>query len=164
MTKIGLISDTHGYVHPRLGKFMQDMDEIWHAGDIGTKEILSGLSIGKPFRAVFGNIDGPELRAIYPEYLSFEIENKKILMLHIGGYPNRYSKRGRELIHKENPDIFISGHSHILKVMYDDKKELLHLNPGAAGRTGFHKKITFMRFIIDNDQMKNLEIKEHPRS
>jgi hypothetical protein len=164
MKKIGLISDTHNFVHPAIDSFFRETDEIWHAGDIGNQDIIPGLRQDKAFRAVYGNIDGPEIRAIYPEYELFEIERMKILMLHIGGYPGKYSPRGKTLIRKENPDVFISGHSHILKAIYDDKNKLLHLNPGAAGKAGFHKRITFMRFIIEEDHIRDLEVKDLPRS
>lgn len=164
MKRIGLISDTHGYVHPKLCDFLKDVDELWHAGDIGNAGIIEPLSCGKTFRGVSGNIDGPDVWAQFQEENVFMVEDVKVAMLHIGGYPRRYSAKARKLIQKEKPDIFISGHSHILKAMYDDKNKLLHLNPGAAGRQGFHKVISFMRFIIDGKEIRNLEVADYPRS
>ncbi len=163
MKKIGLISDTHGYLHPKVKGFFRDVDEIWHAGDIGNRETSVELATFKPLRAVYGNIDDPKLRADHPEYRSFKIEGVKVLMMHIGGYPGKYSPQGRQLIKAERPDLFISGHSHILKAMYDKTNKLLHLNPGAAGRAGLHQVITFMRFVIDGKKIRDLEIAEHPR-
>lgn len=160
MTRIGLLSDTHTYLHPKIFEVFKDCDEIWHAGDIGNLETIAKLQKFKPIKAVFGNIDGQSVRISYPEVQSFVVEKMKVLMIHIGGYPNRYDKRAKQLIEKEKPDIFISGHSHILKVMYDKKYELLHMNPGAAGKFGLHQKITMLRFTIDESEVKDLEIIE----
>ena len=163
MKKIGLISDTHTYIHPKLFESFKDCDEIWHAGDIGNIETAGKLAAFKPLRAVYGNIDSHEVRIEYPEFQIFKCENLKVLMTHIGGYPGRYQPAVRNLIAKEKPELFISGHSHILKVMYDNKHRLLHINPGAAGKSGLHKVITFVRFTIDGKQIKDLEIVEFER-
>ena len=160
MTRIGLLSDTHTYLHPKIFEVFKDCDEIWHAGDIGNLETINKLQKFKPARAVYGNIDGQSVRISFPEVQVFTIENRKVLMIHIGGYPGRYEKRVTALIAKEKPDIFISGHSHILKVMYDKKNDLLHMNPGAAGKFGLHQKITMLRFTIDSSEIKDLEIIE----
>jgi len=163
MTRIGVISDTHTFVNPKLFNFFKDVDEIWHAGDIGNLTTINELMKFKPVRAVYGNIDGYEIRKSFPEVQSFKIEEKKVLMIHIGGYPNRYDKKAKNLIEKEKPDIFISGHSHILKVMYDDKYNLLHLNPGAAGKSGLHQKVTALRFVINQKEIMDMEILEIDR-
>lgn len=163
MKKIGLLSDTHGYIHSSLYDFYKDMDEIWHAGDIGSYDIVAKISQGRSFRAVYGNIDDMDIRNEFPEYQSFQLEGVKVIMLHIGGYPYHYSSKAKALIDSKQPKLFISGHSHILKAMYDKKYKMLHLNPGSAGKQGFHKHITFMRFEIDGERIKNLEIAEHPR-
>ncbi|MCF8332240.1 MAG: metallophosphatase family protein [Bacteroidales bacterium] len=162
MKKIGLISDTHGFIHTGIFDFLAEVDEIWHAGDIGKKGLIQEISNGKTVRAVFGNIDDQHTRQEFPEFQIFTVEEIKVAVLHIGGYPGRYTPKARQIIHDENPDIFISGHSHILKVMYDKKNKLLHLNPGAAGKSGLHKKITFMKFVIDGNDIKDMEIKEYP--
>jgi hypothetical protein len=163
MTRIGLLSDTHTYLHPKIFEVFKNCDEIWHAGDIGNLETINQLQKFKPVKAVYGNIDGQSVRIAFPEVQAFTVEDRKVLMIHIGGYPGRYEKRGMQLIEKEKPDIFISGHSHILKVMYDNKHELLHMNPGAAGKFGLHQKITMMRFTIDKTEIKDLEIIELDR-
>jgi putative phosphoesterase len=164
MKRIGIISDTHGYIHPSIFDFFSNCDEIWHAGDIGNYETAAGLAEFKTLRAVHGNIDGTEIRSSYPRVQLFLIEQVKVLMTHIGGYPGRYEKEAISLIRAEQPDIFISGHSHILKVMYDQKNHLLHINPGAAGKSGMHHLITFIRFIIDAKDIRELEICEIPRA
>lgn len=158
MKKIGLLSDTHGTIHPRVSSFFKECDEIWHAGDIGNIQTADALNRIKPLRAVYGNIDGGSLRVVYPEYLFFTIEKIAVLIIHIGGYPGRYTQQARELIGKYKPKLFISGHSHILKVMYDKKHNLLHINPGAAGNSGFHQKITLVRFVIDGNEIKDMEV------
>jgi uncharacterized protein len=158
MTHIGLLSDTHGFVHPKCFDFFKDCDEIWHAGDIGNIVVADTLLGFKPLKAVFGNIDGQDVRAVYKEYLVFMVEQVKVLMMHIGGYPGHYSKLAREIIIREKPALFISGHSHILKVMYDQKFHCLHMNPGAAGKYGIHRSVTMIRFVIDHDQIKELEV------
>lgn len=164
MIRIGLMSDTHGTIIPQVSDFFKDVDEIWHAGDIGGLDTADALAAFKPLRAVHGNIDDYRTRLTYPEDLIFEVEDVKVYMTHIGGYPGHYYTEVRGIIEKERPDIFISGHSHILKVMYDDKLNLLHLNPGAAGKTGFHKKITMLRFTIDGKIIDNMEIFEKERN
>ncbi len=163
MKRIGLISDTHTYIHPRLFESFKECDEIWHAGDIGNIETADKLAAFKPLRAVYGNIDSHQVRIVYPEFQIFKCEDVKVLMTHIGGYPRRYQPAARNLIEKEKPGLFISGHSHILKVMYDKKYQLLHINPGAAGKSGLHKVITFVRFTVDGKQIKDLEIVEFKR-
>jgi uncharacterized protein len=164
MKLIGLLSDTHGYIHPRLPEFFAGCDEIWHAGDIGNFATAAALAGLKPLKAVYGNIDGTEVRTCYPKNQLFVCENVKVLITHIGGYPGRYEKEIKLLISKERPGIFISGHSHILKVVYDQKYQLLHINPGAAGKSGIHKVITFVRFIIDGKDIRDLEIFEAERT
>jgi hypothetical protein len=160
MKRIGLLSDTHTFLHPRLKELFADCDEIWHAGDIGNTITAEQLDTIKPLKAVYGNIDGQDIRIRYPEVLSFFCEEVKVLIIHIGGYPKRYSSKARSLIKKEKPKLFISGHSHILKVMYDQEHKLLHVNPGAAGKSGFHKVITAIRFTIDKSEIKDLEVIE----
>ncbi len=158
--KIGLISDTHSFLHPRIEHHFKECDEIWHAGDIGNIELAEKLEGMKPFRAVYGNIDGHELRARYPKNNRFELEGVDIWMTHIGGYPGKYDKRVYSEIQKNPPDLFICGHSHILKAMPDKKLGLLHLNPGAAGKVGFHSVLTIMRFELENGKAQNLEVIE----
>jgi putative phosphoesterase len=160
MKKIGLISDTHSYLHPRVMHHFKDCDEIWHAGDIGNTEVADKLADFKPFKAVYGNIDGAELRKMYPKNLRFVDEGVDVWITHIGGYPKRYDRRVYEEINQNPPKLFICGHSHILKAMPDTKLKLLHLNPGAAGKVGFHKVLTLMRFDIDHSEVKNLEVIE----
>ena len=141
-------------------EFFKDCDEIWHAGDVGNADVLTELQAFKPLRAVYGNMDGWDVRYETSENQLFFCESAKILMTHIGGYPGRYEKRILPLIEEQRPDIFVSGHSHILKVMPDRKYNLLHINPGAAGRQGFHKVCTLVRFVIDDKTPKDLEILE----
>ncbi len=164
MKKIGIISDTHHFIHPKIYDFFSEVDEIWHAGDIGSLETIDKLRTFKTIRAVYGNIDGTDIRMEYPEFNIFECEQTKILMIHIGGYPGRYQAKARKLIDEYKPDLFISGHSHILKVINDPSRGLLHINPGAAGKSGFHKKITLIRFRVDGKTFKDLEIMELPRN
>ncbi|MCD4833942.1 MAG: metallophosphatase family protein [Bacteroidales bacterium] len=163
MKRIGLLSDTHGHVDERIINFFKDCDELWHAGDIGNIETADKIAKYKPLKAVYGNIDGHEVRIVYPKIQSFTCENVKVLMTHIGGYPGKYEKGMKELIKNEKPDIFISGHSHILKVIYDKKNELLHINPGATGKSGLHKYQTAVRFVIDGKKIKDLEVFEKNR-
>ncbi len=160
MTKIGLLSDTHGYIHPKIYEFFKDCQQIWHAGDIGDVSVADQLNAFKPLKAVYGNIDGTLIRSMYPCTQLFSCEGVKVYMTHIGGYPGRYAFNVKETIKLEVPDLFISGHSHILKVMYDKKYKLLHINPGAAGKSGFHQVITLLRFDIDGKDIKDLEILE----
>lgn len=160
MLRIGLLSDTHGWVHPDLFEFFKDVDEVWHAGDIGGIETADKLALYKPLKAVYGNIDGGMVRMTFPEVLFFDVENVKVLITHIGGAPGRYDFKAKELIVKYRPDLFICGHSHIAKVMADSKNGLLYLNPGAAGFQGFHKYMTAIRFSIDGDKVKDMELYE----
>jgi len=160
MTRIGLLADTHGYLDNRILENFKNCDEIWHAGDIGAVKIAERLLEFKLFRAVHGNIDGPDIRTIYPENQRFSCEDVDVWIKHIGGYPGNYDRKVRNEIMKNPPKLFISGHSHILKVMYDKKLDLLHINPGAAGKTGLHKVRTVVRFIIDKSKVKDLEIVE----
>ncbi|MFA8299973.1 MAG: metallophosphoesterase [Hyphomicrobiales bacterium] len=164
MKRIGILSDTHSSLHKGIYKFLKECDEIWHIGDIGNIEIIKLLSEISPIVAVYGNIDGGEIKNIYKEWEVFHCENVKVLMTHIGGYPKRYDRKAEKRIRIYTPQLFISGHSHILKVMYDDKYNCLHINPGASGKTGFHKKVTAIRLTIDNKDMKDLEVFEAPRS
>jgi uncharacterized protein len=164
MTTIGLLSDTHGYIHPRVFDFFTPCDEIWHAGDIGSIEVCDKLAAFKPFRAVHGNIDDNKIRSIHPETLHFQIEDLKVMITHIGGYPGKYSGGIKKLIQLHKPKLFIAGHSHILKVIPDPSMNLLFINPGAAGIQGFHHKITFMRFKITDDNIHDLEIMEIDRN
>ena len=164
MTKIGLLSDTHSYLHPKIFEHFKECDEIWHAGDIGNTSIIDDLAKFKPIRAVYGNIDGQEIRKMCPKNQRFICEEVDVWITHIGGYPNRYSKDVRELIKKNPPNLFISGHSHILKIMYDEKLDILHMNPGAAGKFGIHKVITMLRFSIEGKEIKKLEVIEIPKN
>lgn len=160
MTRIGLISDTHNFIDPKVYKYFAECDEIWHAGDIGTAKVTDELAKLKPLKAVYGNIDGQDVRIQFPKVLRFFCEGVDVCITHIGGYPGRYSPQIREYLYKNPPKLFICGHSHILKVMYDKKLELLHMNPGAAGNSGFHKVKTLLRFTIDGKDIKDLEIIE----
>lgn len=163
MKRIGILSDTHGSFHERVKVFFADTDEIWHAGDMGDIGVGHQIEAFKPLRAVFGNIDGQAVRICYPKVQIFSVEGVKVLMTHIGGYPGRYEREVRELIEKERPKLYICGHSHILKVIYDKKYDLLHINPGAAGNSGLHRSVTAVRLTIDGSNMKDLEILDIPR-
>ena len=160
MIKIGLLSDTHAYWDDRYVTYFADCDEIWHAGDIGSDTLALQLSSLKPLRAVHGNIDGYSLRIQYPRVLRFKAEEMEVVITHIGGYPGRYAPEIREELYANPPQIFIAGHSHILKAQYDQKLKCMHLNPGAAGKSGFHQVRTLMRFVIDGKQLKDLEVIE----
>lgn len=160
MKNILLLSDTHSHLDERILKYAQQADEIWHAGDFGNISVLTALEKTKPLRGVFGNIDGHEIRAAVPEVMSFKCEQVQVLMIHIGGYPGRYTPLAKKEIENCRPKLFVSGHSHILKAMYDQKNNLLHLNPGACGKSGWHKMRTMMRFQINGEQIENLEIIE----
>ena len=162
--KIGLISDTHSSIQDNFLEFFEPCDEIWHAGDIGNIATADILESRKNLRAVHGNIDGNELRLRYPENLIFTVEGMKVFITHIGGYPGRYNLSAQKIIQSEKPDLFICGHSHILKVIFDPKYNLLHINPGAAGNQGWHKVKTAIRFDIINGKPANLEIMESPRN
>lgn len=163
MKRIGLISDTHGTFDDVLQRFLADVDEIWHVGDFGNIETADAIAAFKPLRGVYGNIDGAVLRRVYPRWQQFECEQVKVVMTHIGGYPGRYYTGVADLLRTVRPKIFISGHSHILKVIYDKKLDLLHLNPGAAGLSGFHRVRTALRFVIDGDRIEELEVGEWER-
>ena len=160
MKKILLLSDTHGHLDDKIIKYVNQADEVWHAGDIGKKEIINYLTELKPLKAVFGNIDDKKIRLITKEFLYFKYEKNKILITHIAGYPGKYNKNVNRLISIYEPNILVCGHSHILKVMYDKKNKHLHLNPGAAGISGFHNIRTMLRFKLDSDKIKELEIIE----
>ena len=164
MTRIGLLSDTHGFIHPGVYNFFKDVHEIWHAGDIGNPGTSEEFSAFKPFRAVYGNIDGTDIRSHYPETEIFHCEQMKVLMIHIGGYPGKYEKKAIDLIRLHKPQLFISGHSHILKVLRDEKNELLHVNPGAAGNFGSHRVITMVRFQVSGKEISDFEIFEARRN
>ncbi len=160
MTKIGLISDTHNFLDETVFEHFKKCDEIWHAGDFGTSAIADSLRAFKLLRGIYGNIDGYDIRNIYPEQLVFMCEEVKVMMRHIGGYPPRYNPETKREILNHQPQLFISGHSHILKIMYDEKLHCLHMNPGAAGKHGLHKVQTLIRFVIDNEEIKNCEVIE----
>ncbi|MFY9242882.1 MAG: metallophosphoesterase family protein [Polaribacter sp.] len=160
MKKILLLSDTHSFIDDQILKFVKQADEVWHAGDIGDLLVTDTLKNLKPLRAVFGNIDDKDARLEFPLDNKFSVEDISVWMTHIGGYPNKYNQRIREEIATNTPKIFISGHSHILKVQYDKKLDLLHLNPGAAGKHGFHKIRTMLRFQLEKGEIKNMEIIE----
>lgn len=158
--RIGLLSDTHNYFHPRIIHHFRDVDEIWHAGDIGNVSLLDTLEGFKPLRAVYGNIDGAEIRKRCPKNLVFHAEGLKVMMTHIGGYPGRYHPDAKTVLLRERPGLFICGHSHILKIVPDHTLKLLHINPGAAGLQGWHQVLTLVRFNIENGKIKNPEVIE----
>lgn len=160
MKRIGLLSDTHGYWDDRYVKYFEECDEIWHAGDIGTLELAQRLNEIKPLRAVHGNIDGQDLRRFFPEIYRFECEGADVLMKHIGEYPGRYDASIRAKLFMKPPTLFVSGHSHILKVQFDKTLNLLHINPGAAGISGWQKQRTLVRVSIDKGNFSDLEVIE----
>ena len=160
MKKILLLSDTHSYIDDQILKFIKQADEVWHAGDIGSIAVADIIKELKPLRAVYGNIDDSIIRTEYPLNNRFTIEKVTVWITHIGGYPNRYDTRIKEEISKNPPQLFISGHSHILKVIFDKKLNLLHMNPGAAGKHGFHTVRTMLRFEINEDKISDLEVIE----
>ncbi len=164
MKRIGLLSDTHGFLNDRLFVFFEKVDEIWHAGDFGNLETADRLAAFKPLKGVYGNIDGHEVRVVYPLHQRFFCEEVDVWMTHIGGYPGKYEQNVKPEIYRKPPKLFISGHSHILKVIYDKKLDLLHMNPGAAGFKGFHKVCTALRFVIDGKDIRELDVWEIPRS
>jgi putative phosphoesterase len=159
MTRIGLIADTHGFLDDAVFEHFKNCDEIWHAGDFGA-DVIKLLQQFKPLRGVYGNIDNAAIRPDFPEQLIFNCEEVKVMMRHIGGYPPKYNAETKKEILIHQPQLFISGHSHILKIMYDDKLQCLHMNPGAAGKQGWHKVRTLIRFDIDGKEMKNCEVIE----
>jgi len=162
MARIGLLSDTHGYLDLSILKYFENCDEIWHAGDFGNIKLATYLvaQSRRPLRGVYGNIDGPEIRNQFPEQLVFDCEAVKVMMRHIGGYPPSYTAQTKQELLIHRPALFISGHSHILKILYDDKLKCLHINPGAAGKQGWQKTRTIVRFAIDNDAIKDCEVIE----
>ncbi|UYZ59567.1 metallophosphoesterase family protein [Hymenobacter latericus] len=158
--QIGLLSDTHSYLDDRILHHLQGCDEIWHAGDVGHEKVLDELQAVAPLRAVFGNIDDRSIRLRCPEHHIFEVNGLKVLITHIGGYPGRYAPPARPLLQHERPGLFICGHSHILRVMPDRQLGLLHLNPGAAGKHGFHKVRTLLKFRVENGKVEQLQAVE----
>lgn len=158
MKRIGIISDTHSYWDDKYLKYFEECDEIWHAGDIGSMEVAQKLASFRTFRAVCGNCDGGDLRTIYKEILRWKCEDVDVLMKHIGGYPGNYDQSVKGMIYASPPQLFISGHSHILKVKYDKTLNLLHINPGAAGLQGWHKERTIIRLTIDGSNFKDMEV------
>ena len=160
MTRIGLISDTHGFLDEAVFKHFENCEEIWHAGDFGNSELIKKLSEKKILKGVYGNIDGQDIRSVYPEQLVFMCEDVKVMMRHIGGSPPKYNPETRKELAIHKPLLFISGHSHILKVMYDAAINCLYINPGAAGKQGWHKIRTIIRFSIDGPDIKNCEVIE----
>lgn len=160
MTKILLLSDSHSYIDDRILEYAGQADEIWHGGDFGSMEVIEQLEKIRPLKGVFGNIDNARIRSEFPEASRFTCEDVEVLMIHIGGYPGKYTPLAKQEIAEKAPKLFISGHSHILKVMFDQKNDLLHLNPGACGKQGWHKMRTMMRFVIDGAEIKDLEVIE----
>jgi putative phosphoesterase len=163
MRKILLLSDTHSYIDDKIMKHVKQADEVWHAGDIGDLRVTDSIKALKPLRAVYGNIDDAKTRAEFPEHNKFMCEDMSVWITHIGGYPPKYNSRVREGLRSKPPDIFICGHSHILKVMPDKKLNLIHMNPGAVGIHGFHNVRTMLRFKIDGATIKDLEVIEYER-
>lgn len=162
MTRIGLISDTHGFLDEKVFNHFKNCNELWHAGDFGNINLANELAqkTGLPVKGVYGNIDGQDIRSVYPENLVFQCEDVKVFITHIGGYPPNYNKRVKPLLDEYQPQLFISGHSHILKIMFDEKRNCLHINPGAAGKQGWHKVKTIVRFAIDGKEIKDCEVIE----
>jgi putative phosphoesterase len=160
LINIGLISDTHHYLDEKVFTHFKNCDEIWHAGDLGTIAIAESLQSFKPFRAVYGNIDGQDVRTKFPETLRFRVEEVDVFMTHIGGYPPKYVPWVKKELAENPAKLFISGHSHILRVIFDQNLQCLHINPGAAGKQGWHKMRTMVRFAIDGAIIKNCEVIE----
>ncbi|MBQ9522412.1 MAG: metallophosphoesterase family protein [Paludibacteraceae bacterium] len=160
MTKIGVLSDTHGLLDKRVFEHFDCCDEIWHAGDIGSNEVLMRLREFRPTRAVYGNMDSGDVRYSLPEFYRFRVEDVNVLMTHIGGYPGHYNPWLIPMFQKETPQLFVCGHSHILKVQYDPIWNMLTMNPGAAGKQGWQKVQTLLRFEIDKEKIQNLEVIE----
>jgi uncharacterized protein len=160
MTRIGLISDTHGFLDEAVFRHFDQCDEIWHAGDFGNDTLAQQLRDFKPLRGVYGNIDGQDIRTHYPEQLVFHCEDVKVMMRHIGGAPPKFNPETRKELLLHKPLLFISGHSHILKVIFDQQYQCLHMNPGAAGKQGWHKTRTLLRFVVEGKDMKNCEVIE----
>ena len=160
MTRIGLISDTHHFLDDAIFRHFELCDEIWHAGDFGVLAIAEKLSSFKPLKGVYGNIDGADIRSVYPEKLRWNCEGVRVFMTHIGGYPPRYNPAVKKELEADPPSLFISGHSHILKIMFDEKLKCLYMNPGAAGKQGWHAMRTIIRFVVDGENMRDCEVIE----
>ena len=160
MTRIGLISDTHGFLDDAIFRHFDKCDEIWHAGDFGNIELAEKLSAFKPLRGVYGNIDGADIRSRFGEIATFQIEDAKVMIKHIGGYPPKYNPETKKQIKSQQPQLFISGHSHILKVMFDEALQCLHINPGAAGKQGWQQVRTIIRLAIDGRNFRDCEVIE----
>lgn len=163
MKKILLLSDTHGYIGEDIIKYVKQADEVWHAGDIGDALVTDTIKQLKPLKAVYGNIDNSKIRAEFPLHNRFTCEDVDVWITHIGGYPGRYNPKIKAQLEQNPPDIFICGHSHILKVIPDKKLDLLHMNPGAVGKHGFHKVRTMLRFEISGKKIQHLEVIEYKR-
>lgn len=164
MTRIGLISDTHGFLDEAVFSYFENCDEIWHAGDFGSEEVAKRLKEKKSLKGVYGNIDGQDIRTVFPEQLVFICEEVKVMMRHIGGSAPKYNPEIKKELAIHQPQLFISGHSHILKIIYDDKINCLHINPGAAGKQGWQKVRTIIRFVIIGKEIKDCEVIElNPR-
>jgi len=164
MKKILLLSDTHGFFDDWMAQHINESDEVWHAGDVGTPLVVDQIQALKPLRCVYGNIDGAAIRGAWPLDSSFECQGLKVWMTHIGGYPGRYESRVNQLWLQHNPGLFISGHSHILKVIWDKKKNCLHINPGACGLSGFHQKRTMLRFVVEHGAVRDLVVIEKEKT
>lgn len=165
MTRIGLLSDTHSYLDEKMLHHFAQVDEIWHAGDVGNKEVYEKLQNLKPVKGVYGNIDDASIQQFFPRVLQFTCEEVRVLITHIGGYPPKYNAHSLPLIQSYRPNLFITGHSHILKIMYDHQLQVLHMNPGAAGTHGWHQKRTIVRFNIHGNNIQDCEVIElGPRS
>ncbi len=160
MKKIGILADTHGMLDERIFNHFENVDEIWHAGDWGSMEVVNKLQAFKPVRGVYGNIDGQDIRMIFPKHLRFRCEDVDVWLTHIGGYPGKYDANVKPEIFTNPPKLFVCGHSHILKVQYDKTLDLLHINSGSAGKYGFHQVQTLIRFEIDGSNIQNLEVIE----
>ena len=161
MTRIGLISDTHNFLDESIFEHFKNCDEVWHAGDFGSESVIDALTSRLPLlRGVYGNIDGLDIRKTFPEQLVFMCEGVQVMMRHIGGYPPKYNPETKKEILIHRPQLFISGHSHILKIMYDDQLSCMHMNPGAAGKQGWQKVRTIIRFVIDGNELKDCEVIE----
>lgn len=163
MTRIGVLSDTHGLLDARILEHFANVNEIWHAGDIGSTEVLQCLREFKPTRAVYGNMDSSDVRYSLSEFYRFQVENVNVLMTHIGGYPGKYNPWLIPMFKKDTPQLFVCGHSHILKIQYDNTWHMLTMNPGAAGKQGWHTVQTLLRFVIDGDNIQDLEVIELER-
>lgn len=163
MTRIGVLSDTHGLLDARILEHFANVNEIWHAGDIGSTEVLQRLREFKPTRAVYGNMDSGDVRYSLSEFYRFQVENVNVLMTHIGGYPGKYNPWLIPMFKKDTPQLFVCGHSHMLKIQYDNTWHMLTMNPGAAGKQGWHTVQTLLRFVIDGDNIQDLEVIELER-